>query len=92
MTPFDQLLWESEENWREDASCLGAEADLFFPISEESSEATRAKAICEGCPVRDECLQYAFSTKQTEGVWGGMTGSERRRYLRRERERRRSAS
>ncbi|MBT8197337.1 MAG: WhiB family transcriptional regulator [Acidimicrobiia bacterium] len=84
-------MWEPEEGWRQDAACLGAEADLFFPVSEESDETARAKSICEVCPVRDECLQYAFSTKQTEGVWGGMTGSERRRFVRREREKRRRA-
>lgn len=89
MTPFDQMLWEPDEAWRQDAACLGAEADLFFPVGEESDEAARAKEICGGCPVREDCLAYAFATKQTDGIWGGMTGTERRRFLRRERERRR---
>jgi hypothetical protein len=40
----------------------------------------------------DECLRYALATNQTEGVWGGMTGSERRRLRRRIRDRKRRAS
>lgn len=43
----------------------------------ERIEATRvAKRICEGCPVRAECLAWAMRNP-VNGVWGGTTEAER---------------
>ena len=89
---LDDLMWEPTEGWRNDAACGGAESALFFPTGEEASLAEAAKSICGVCPVADECLQYALATNQSEGIWGGMTGSERRRLRRRLRDRQRRAS
>lgn len=36
-----------------------------------------AKAVCAVCPVRLECLEYANATDQREGIWGGLTPTER---------------
>ncbi len=87
------MMWEPEPSWREDAACSGSNADLFFPQGEDGSLAAPAKTVCAGCPVQEQCLQYALATNQTEGVWGGMTGPERRRLRRRirDRERRRAS-
>ena len=38
-----------------------------------------AKKICAGCPVKQECLEYALANREQYGVWGGMTFAERRR-------------
>jgi WhiB family redox-sensing transcriptional regulator len=89
---LSDLMWEPNEDWRDDAACSGGDAELFFPIGDEEDSVMAAKAICEACPVREACLGYALSTNQTEGVWGGMTGPERRRLRRRIRERERRAS
>ena len=43
----------------------------------------RAKAVCQGCPVRTECLADALDNRVEFGVWGGMTERERRALLRR---------
>jgi len=73
--------------WMADAACAhlnlpAAEVDrLFFPQRHESVE--RGKAICAGCPVRAECLDYALTTRQTFGIWGG-TSERQRREMRRE--------
>ena len=90
--PLSDLLWEPDEGWRDDAACAGSGTDLFFPISEEDPQVEVAKEVCAECPVKDECLAYALSTNQTEGVWGGLTGTERRRLRRRIRDRQRRAS
>lgn len=37
----------------------------------------QAKAICEECPVREACLDWAVETNQEFGVWGGKTERER---------------
>ena len=87
------MMWEPSPEWRRDAACSGSDADAFFPIGEDETLSAPAKAVCAECPVQQQCLQYALATNQTEGVWGGMTGPERRRLRRRIRDReRRQAS
>ncbi len=89
---LNDLLFEPEESWREEAACSGSDNSFFFPHGEDDAAVAPAKAICAVCPVRDECLQYALATNQTEGVWGGLSGPERRRLRRRLRDRQRRAS
>lgn len=55
---------------------------IFFPTQGESTK--RAKAICADCSVVDECLEYALTTPERYGIWGG-TSERERRIMRRER-------
>jgi WhiB family redox-sensing transcriptional regulator len=56
--------------------CAQTDPEAFFP---DKGERTRpAKAVCEGCPVRDECLNYALEHNERFGVWGGKSERERR--------------
>jgi WhiB family redox-sensing transcriptional regulator len=64
-----------------DAACEGADTAVFFPVSD--TFAAEAKAICATCPVAADCLEYAIATRQSHGVWGGLTAVERHRVLRR---------
>jgi WhiB family redox-sensing transcriptional regulator len=43
------------------------------------------KSICRECGVRDACLEFAITTGEKFGIWGGMSERERRR-VRRERQ------
>ena len=89
----NELVFDAQEPWYEEAACASYPAEVFFPPSDAPSAANAAKAICEGCPVREECLSFALETAQAEGVWGGMDAGERRRLRRRLRDRgRRRAS
>lgn len=67
------------EPWMDRALCTGL-VDLFFPpVGGESRWMVRqAKAVCEQCPVREECLEHALTTPETFGVWGGKSERERR--------------
>ena len=56
--------------------------DLFYP--QRGGTARPAKLICEFCPVKQECLDYAIENGEKHGVWGGLSERERRR-LRKER-------
>ena len=38
----------------------------------------KAKAVCAGCPVRKDCLEFALDTSQEYGIWGGYDEDERR--------------
>jgi WhiB family redox-sensing transcriptional regulator len=72
--------------WDDEAGCQGIDPDVFFP-ERPSDLALEAKAICRGCPVRTQCLEFALATRLDHGVWGGLTEVERR-SLRRSRQRR----
>jgi Transcription factor WhiB len=37
-----------------------------------------AVVICWSCPVRIACLTWALGHRETDGIWGGLTPSERR--------------
>jgi WhiB family redox-sensing transcriptional regulator len=63
--------------WTEHANCRGVAADLFFPARGDSVE--EAKAVCRGCTVRAQCLEYALVNVEKYGVWGGLSERERRR-------------
>ncbi|MFJ5774144.1 WhiB family transcriptional regulator [Streptomyces sp. NPDC093094] len=74
--------------WRDRAECRHEDPDLFFPIGTSgpaSMQTLTAKAVCERCPVQEECLRYALDTGQSIGVWGGTGENERRLMLRRAR-------
>ena len=71
-------------SWESRAACTHCDPDLFFPIGASGParrQIAHAKAICACCQVRGECLQFALTTHQVHGVWGG-TSEEERRLLR----------
>lgn len=71
--------------WSQEATCIGKDPELFFPIGSTGPAATQAeeaKAVCVGCPVREECLDWALRTGQDAGVWGGLSEEERRTLMR----------
>ena len=66
--------------WRDRAACRTADPDLFFPVSAAShaqADTARARAVCASCPVRSRCLDFALTTRQAHGIWGGRTPEER---------------
>ena len=77
--------------WRQDAACRDLDTAIFFPETEE--EFAAALADCAASTVRDSCLEFALVTRQDDGVWGGMTETDRKRRRRRRQEaaRRRAA-
>mgnify|MGYP001544562919 FL=1 len=75
------LLDFDERPWAAYGTSRGADPDLFFPGPDETPD--EGLKICRGCPVRDECLDWALGTRIHYGIWGGMTERARRRLLRR---------
>ncbi len=76
------------QNWRSAGACLTADPDLFFPISSaglSEQQVARAKAVCAGCVVRRECLEFALDHAPVYGIWGGTTPADRQRDRRRKR-------
>lgn len=75
-----EALAMTELSWQDYANCRGADADLFFP--DRGASTRKAKAICQECEVRLECLDYAVRMGEKFGIWGGMSERERRRIRR----------
>ena len=69
------------EAWMDDAACAEVTPDIFFP-EQGAPPIAQVRAICESCPVRLACLEYAETEHIAWGVWGGLTPSERRRLRR----------
>ena len=73
---------DEDKSWQMLSNCLGVDPDLFFP--ERGASTKDAKAVCQGCVVREDCLEYAVTNREKFGIWGGLSERERRR-IRRER-------
>jgi WhiB family redox-sensing transcriptional regulator len=72
--------------WRERATCMGEDPELFFPIGHAEPafvQIEEAKAICRRCEVVDTCLRWAMEFGADTGVWGGLSDDERRSLKRR---------
>lgn len=67
-------------DWRHNATCLDEDPELFFPIGNGGPaqlQSVEAKAVCQKCPVRTDCLDWALQ-RSVVGIWGGTTVEERR--------------
>lgn len=73
-------MWRIRYDWQDQAACLSADPDLFFP--ERGSPGDSAKRVCVTCDVRLECLEYALANGERYGIWGGLTERERTRLRR----------
>jgi WhiB family redox-sensing transcriptional regulator len=74
------------DDWRELSACRDTDPDLFFPVGTTGpaiEQIDTAKAVCRTCDVQQACLEFALTTNQDSGIWGG-TSEEERRVLRRQ--------
>lgn len=75
---------QSADAWQEHGACRGPQAAVFFPPPHFERKVVRlererqAKAICAGCLVRTDCLEYAVLIGEPHGIWGGLNENERR--------------
>ena len=58
--------------WMRDGLCREHPEVSFYPDLGQSLEP--ARAVCQRCLVRDECLAYALQHDERHGVWGGLSG------------------
>jgi WhiB family redox-sensing transcriptional regulator len=77
---FDEDPATAEDQWQERALCAQTDPEAFFP--EKGGSTREAKRICQGCEVRDACLEYALAHDERFGIWGGLSERERRRLKR----------
>lgn len=72
-------------DWRTTAACSDTDPELFFPVGTTGpavDQIAAAKAVCMTCLSKTECLEFALTTHQDSGVWGGLAEEERREIRR----------
>lgn len=73
-------------DWQARAACRGIDTgDFYHPDNERgpsrARREARAKAVCARCPVIENCLRWALSTREPFGVWGGLSAEDREAML-----------
>ena len=79
--PFG-LKSDPERAFIDDARCADVDPEIFFPNPRDVETQDLAIAICLGCNVIGECLQYAMNHPDEQGIWGGTTDNDRREMRR----------
>jgi hypothetical protein len=79
---FPDIVDEDGEEWLDDGQ-------IFEAFGDTSDFYDEARIVCEGCPIKEACLQHALDTRERYGMFGGHTPLERRRIERRIRRRKR---
>lgn len=73
-TDLPTLKFEHTDlSWRKRSACI-EQPEAFF----DWRLVKQAKSICETCPVKTECLEFALANNEQDGVWGGLTPKERK--------------
>lgn len=78
----------NEAKWMKRGACRGNPPDIWHPDDEDRNAQIAyrtARTICDACPVKEDCLEYALANNIDHGMWGGHTPRERRRIRRRRR-------
>lgn len=73
------LLLALEENGGAECEQM---PEIFFPEDsygwgQRKREIEIAKALCNRCPIVEQCISYAMAAKEPFGVWGGTTADQR---------------
>lgn len=61
--------------WEQRAECRNHEPENWIPKRDKgrADKVKTAQRICSGrCPVQRDCADFAITTGQTFGVWGGV--------------------
>lgn len=77
---YRQLLRKIEG---EDLPCF-QDPEMWW--STDPYEMMYAQTVCRQCPAVDLCAQYAVEAHEREGIWGGLTPSDRS-YIRQRQQR-----
>lgn len=66
------------------AACRDKPTEFFYPP--RGGNVSGPQAVCAGCPVREECLDYAIANGDHFGIWGGLSDKQRRKVRRQQRQ------
>jgi hypothetical protein len=55
--------------WQQDGACHKRGSAMWFP--DGAADISEAREICEGCPVRWKCGEFALAHGERNGIWAG---------------------
>jgi WhiB family redox-sensing transcriptional regulator len=80
-----QVVW----SWEDLAACRGNPGPFFGPDNESELARERrerkAKRICQGCQVKNQCRALIEDKPSKHGIWAGENHTDRSNRRRRER-------
>lgn len=67
-----------KNDWTKHANCKGQTQKMFPKAHKDISYIPEARALCEACIVKNQCLEYAleFPVADMHGIWAGMTSRQ----------------
>jgi WhiB family redox-sensing transcriptional regulator len=71
------------EKWQKQAACAGVPIATFIfsdDIKYNKNAKFKALEYCNSCPVKNDCLRFAYNNNIQYGVYGGLTPNERRKF------------
>lgn len=73
------MLGASGIIWMAKGECSSSETpdDWHADRNDDRIGYYRAKTVCRTCPVRLVCLEFAQTTREPDGIWGGLDAEER---------------
>jgi hypothetical protein len=71
-------LRDARAEWMRDGACRNVDDIDFFPETMTTAKAARAVALCNQCPVQEQCARYAMVNEIEYGIWGGLSPRARR--------------
>lgn len=70
-----------DEEWRLHGACRGHPNPDLLWCPNDPRDAGVGVAICNTCPVKSRCGEYAMTRREKHGTWGGITEWEREYLL-----------
>jgi WhiB family redox-sensing transcriptional regulator len=67
--------------------CMVSDPDAWLPNMAQgnSREIVNVRKLCQQCPVKMPCAEYAIANPDLQGIWGGLAPRERTRIRMRRR-------
>lgn len=69
--------------WEQEAACRNLDPMLFYPAKDAVEQQERARQVCAGCPVREQCLTSTLADEKRlrpsdrDGIRAGLDGKQR---------------
>lgn len=67
---YKRFMTSDKLKWQDEAVCASVDTEPWFPDFERQGKV--AKSICENCPVKVDCYNYAVENGEINGIWGGV--------------------
>ena len=74
---------EPSDRWQDHAACRGEDPEQWFATDGGPDNYTYPRSVCDRCPVKAECLDFAIDNGERHGMWGGKSPREREAERRR---------